>query len=87
MKTNCPTCGSEVIQTTNKGTNYFIPVNDGWISVEDRLPESGKYIEFLIFTEYGVSVSYWKGSFWDCEYPVKNSIVTHWQPLPSPPKQ
>ncbi len=55
-----------------------------WISVEERLPELGEYVmvyssrrihnpihfDFCKFTKYGFDVS----------------NVTHWQPLPEPPK-
>lgn len=27
--TNCPTCGSKVEQSNNKGTNYFITLGNG----------------------------------------------------------
>jgi len=56
-----------------------------WISVEDRLPtyKDGKV---LIYTAYGISIAEitvsgrWKGA---------NAIpkfITHWKPLPEPPK-
>lgn len=56
-----------------------------WISVEDRLPtwEDGKV---LIYTVFGISIAertvsgHWRG---------KDAIpkfITHWMPLPEPPK-
>ena len=50
-----------------------------WISVEDRLPDVGKFV--LIYNEInGVLLDYYDGAtfgYYD---------VTHWMPLPNPPK-
>ena len=50
-----------------------------WISVEDRLPDVGKFV--LIYSEInGVCLDYHDGAtfgYYD---------VTHWMPLPQPPK-
>jgi hypothetical protein len=63
------------------------PVNQ-WISVDDKLPATRKTV--LIYDEYeGVSAGYY-----DSDYAKFRSIddvyrpcnVTHWQPLPEPPK-
>jgi hypothetical protein len=63
------------------------PINSGWVSVEDRLPENEDY--YAVRFENGV----------EDEKPFrirqeKNILgfmttekVTHWQNLPSPPKQ
>jgi hypothetical protein len=56
-----------------------------WISVDERLPtyEDGKV---LIYTAYGISIAqktttnHWKG---DNAIP---KFITHWMPLPEPPK-
>ena len=67
--------------------------NNAWINAKDRLPEKwqddkGNLINYLIFMpEYGVDVgNYVKpAKSWVCMgFPVK---VTHWQPLPEPPKE
>ena len=73
-----------------------IPVQQAWISVEDRLPE--KYEEVLVFALYGRSwrpMIGWLGDFFeDKEWHVLTSQgefcpsdVTHWMPLPEPPKE
>ena len=60
----------------------FPQENDGWISVEDRLPETdGLYYTFI---KTKVSESMGETMFQDGEF--MSSFVTHWQPLPSPPK-
>ena len=65
-----------------------------WISVEERLPE--KHVEVLICTEdYGknelgfANTAVWDGSEWIETWNRKESIpyVSHWMPLPVPPKE
>ena len=66
---------------------------DNWISVEDRLPINDDEVLCVIKgwddMDYQRTLSYdvphkewgdWNGE----EY---NTVVTHWQPLPEPPKQ
>jgi hypothetical protein len=62
--------------------------SSGWVSVEDRFPESGQCV-LLYSDESGVVEGAWSKEIecfdqwrWNCI--CKN--VTHWQPLPSPPK-
>ena len=50
-----------------------------WISVDDRLPDVGKNV--LVYSEFdGVSVDYHGGDSFGY------ALVTHWMPLPLPPK-
>jgi hypothetical protein len=80
--------------------------SDGWISVEDRLPEFGETV-LVHYPSAGPGATahlcgederkmlskVWSGIFdakniWDHPemfHPIND--VTHWQPLPSPPKQ
>lgn len=71
------------------------PKSDGWISVNDRLPDDGQ--ECIVFlkdlipevldTDWSrVTVDYFEGGKWPLEHP-NESIVTHWQPMPLPPKK
>lgn len=66
-----------------------------WISVEERLPEQWRYndedrtlINYLVYMpEYGVDVGNWinDAKMWlVMGLPAK---VTHWMPLPEPPKE
>ena len=73
-----------------------------WIPVEERLPvvqdryivtacdEGCPYGEGIWYSTVVVVADYYKGCWtWDdyrCEYDISD-IVTHWMPLPQPPKE
>lgn len=66
------------------------PTICGWISVKDRLPErNGIYLAYD--GEYISTVEYEKGrpdSEWTDDYEgYLDLLVTHWMPLPEPPKE
>ena len=59
-----------------------------WISVEDRLPESGKE-SVLIALRWGeVDIGWCEDGRWRSEFvnEYEEGEVTHWMPLPNPPK-
>ena len=64
-----------------------------WISVKDRLPESQDIEDecnyyCLIYTRNGVSRAMYCNGEWYTNYTSKVFInVTHWMPLPNPPKE
>lgn len=63
-----------------------------WISVEERLPQvTGKYIccvkdkrgnTWTVPADWNLEMKMWFGEFGE----IKN-MVTHWMPLPEPPKE
>lgn len=58
-------------------------LND-WISVDDRLPENIK--DVIAFDDQGsMAIAYYNRGKWDSD-PDILWMVTHWQPLPKPPK-
>ena len=63
-------------------------VGDKWISVKDRLPESRDFVlGYMSFGEYRTlkwknETHRWEGLLVDYEM----DFVTHWMPLPQPPK-
>ena len=53
-----------------------------WIDVKDRLPP--KDIIVLVYCKnMGCFLGWIDAEIW---YPRENDLVTHWQPLPDPPK-
>lgn len=58
----------------------------GWISVEEKLPQSNGNF-YLVYTDKGrVSECRYYHDEWITTY-CNNEKVTHWQPLPQPPKE
>ena len=72
-----------------KENGDLIPLDQQWISVKDGLPDSGKYV--LLYCSDGL---YGEGHYrayenkWYLSKITYKSIpdVTHWMPLPEPPK-
>lgn len=68
--------------------HYFIqqPVNDGWVRVEDALPE--QYTTCLVIDAEDVDMAiYLPDNRWEDKCHEGLNHVTHWRPLPEPPKQ
>ena len=60
--------------------HYF---NSRWISVKDRLPKHQEYCLYWVrMGEYAETGFYGYGEDWD-----ENDAVTHWMPVPEPPKE
>jgi len=61
--------------------------NDGWIPVEERLPENERMVLVTCQTKKGIrstNRAYYDGAFWHGSGSM--SSVTAWQPLPEPHK-
>ena len=59
-----------------------------WISVKERLPEVYKTV--LTYGKHGVLVDYYSGEKSELGNPlfmIMGAKVTHWMPLPEPPKE
>ncbi len=72
----------EVMQLRKK--NIDVPANDGWIPVEERLPEDGTYLctfkgELCGIEEPFTGMCGMENGVWD-----EPGYVTAWQPLPEP---
>ncbi|HDR1224593.1 TPA: DUF551 domain-containing protein [Pasteurella multocida] len=62
------------------------PKYDGWISVKDRLPEERE--DILIYTNKGeIKLAYRYDCFFMSILSHHISTITHWRPLPPPPKE
>lgn len=72
---------------------YAAQFQQEWVDVKDRLPEDMRNV--LIYNSMDRQI--YKGYYWgydsELEYHVfyvgdfRINLVTHWQPLPSPPKE
>ena len=59
-----------------------------WIPVSERLPEELKNV--LAYTDVGsfVETAHWTGYRWEKTWDFEDLYgVTHWMPLPEPPKE
>jgi hypothetical protein len=52
-----------------------------WISINDRLPD--KSYRYLVFRKGGYDLVYYDADFKEF---YKGQGITHWMPLPEPPK-
>lgn len=62
---------------------------DGWVSVSERLPEVGEYVLIVCYTDV-VMKGILKHDGWEAIWKDginTAEVVTHWMPLPSPPKK
>ena len=56
-----------------------------WIPVSERLPEKGgSYLVFSSKSKTVFTAHYWLGDRWSNR--ANGQFITHWMPLPEPPK-
>ena len=86
--------GVDALAIAQHLTNHGVTVQE-WVSVEDRLPEEGEYVLCVLKGfNYGGKIQVCKfvpaDKFKDKPYfeHFRNGFpsVTHWMPLPQPPK-
>lgn len=57
-----------------------------WISVKDKMPKNGEQVIAYNGKSVEVGLYCFSESFRYFDYSKKNHNITHWMPLPSPPK-
>jgi hypothetical protein len=67
----------------NKRISSIKPKESEWVSVEDKLPE--QYTDVIVFIKGDTIAVDYVDENGDFYYYGKN--VTHWMPLPKPPKE
>ena len=64
------------------------PTVGEWISVKDRLPENGQWVLCKCRAEiYEVLRNDFGSWYHDINHTYMSGFVTHWMPLPEPPKE
>ncbi|ELG90637.1 hypothetical protein A311_01306 [Escherichia coli KTE146] len=71
-----------------------VPVTpDGWISCSERMPDDGQHVIILCDGAFVLYAQYRDGEFFDVVrngeefFETQSRNVTHWMPLPEPPKE
>lgn len=75
----------EIIRKHMSGKDTDVPTNDGWIPVEERLPEDDSMVLVTCQTKKGirsVNRAYCDGAFWHGSGSMSGVIA--WRPLPDP---
>lgn len=82
----------QTVETTTSSPNSTNAVlNEGWISVKEKLPESGENV-LIHHKQYGIGIGYcipldgsFAGSFHGVPVIDESKQTTHWMKLPCPP--
>ena len=56
-----------------------------WISVKDRLPNDGEITD--VYIDLGRRITNYKWESFDLQSSFMPHFITHWMPLPEPPKK
>ena len=88
IKDNNLLAGKQVVEIERIIRSHMDEMNnDGWIPVEERLPENERMVLVTCQTKKGIrstNRAYYDGAFWHGSGSM--SSVTAWQPLPEPYK-
>lgn len=81
----CPRCGADMrIESVE-------PVEMNWINAKEKMPESGKrYLVQIIEPLFGskiIDIIRYDSGIWTYDGMPVQANVTHWMPLPEPPKE
>lgn len=89
-ESRCYRCGETAILICD-GCKECLGMNDAqneWIDVNDRLPKEGVNVMAYTVSEFYEVMHYEDGYWIDLDFTmIKPIYVTHWQPLPKPPKK
>lgn len=67
------------------------PVKSGWIKCSKRMPEN--HVDVLVYSKGGCMSMAWHSEsmhryyITDSDYSYDEDVITHWMPLPEPPKE
>lgn len=73
-----------------RGWNDAVDAMPRWISVEERLPEAHKNVLVYVTNPIGwwnVEIDWMDEQGWVCSADSEWHTITHWMPLPEPPKE
>ena len=81
----------ELVDPTEAVADYLLDSGvtvQEWISVDDRLPGNGKEGVLIVLRWGGVDIGWCEDCRWGSEFvnEYEDGEVTHWMPLPAPPK-
>lgn len=92
-KGNCGKCKKAEFETTDVqveslGQRSGMIVDDGWISVDDKLPEPELSVIVYPYNyedseDFSITGFYFGGKWYSEK--THETVVTHWRPLPPPP--
>lgn len=80
--TDCRSCNARSLATELYDAGYR--KQSEWISVDEMLPEP--YKDVLYFNGHSIGVDFICSDGTWCDEEVHNKPITHWMPLPEPPK-
>lgn len=88
----CPEMSADQIERDQKEIGELREKLPKWISVEERLPIDRLKKYLVAFRDVGGSIvdmaRYFPSDGWTCDnWDVPQNLITHWMPLPEPPKE
>lgn len=72
-----------------KDTTFLPPENDRWIPVTERMPEEYTRVIGYMAWKAMTTIEYQHGRWYSIDHlePLPDEAVSHWMPLPKPPKE